>query len=587
MQNRKLVIGHFDRFDNKNDQASGFRNRGFNLRPRPLSDEDAPMARRIGNAPLKRRNGLAAPQDVYSNAGRLQRSATGAAESSLVRGGRTRAKAATSTRVERRAALFGHKENPPEGYQGLPSKNPTQRRSLRNEQEDRRINLSGGGPRTVGRTDFKSLGRERNAREDPEYLPVDRLRTSERNDFKSVSASRNAKHEHDGVDPLVRRRGLDGLGRQSSDMTEDRPRWKTYAPLAIPYTTPASEFLYGHSVVTMALKSSRRRFYKLYLYDGDASEVRGQDKEVRKLALAANLEVTRVGNDWIKLMDKMSGGRPHNGYILEASPLPKLPVTGLMSVAKPQLSPQPKFNVVLDHQSREEEAVNGTSTAVPYGNRNERYPFLLLLDGIKDAGNLGAIIRSSYFLGADGILICNRNSASLTPVALKAAAGSAETLPMFSVGQPGSFIDQCQENGWHFYAAVSPSSSDGGRGTGRPYYSSTTLGNPTRKHPCILVLGSEGDGLRWNIQKKADFMLGIEGQRSGFGELDSLNVSVASALLCDAFLRDSIKTGRGRMRRQDELPAASQGAKLKPDIDLAYSGQAGEDDLAADDRRLF
>ena len=205
----------------------------------------------------------------------------------------------------------------------------------------------------------------------------------------------------------------------------------------------------------------------------------------------------------------------------------------------------------------------------------------------RDAGNLGAIIRSSYFLGADGILICARNSASLTPVALKAAAGSAETLPIFSVGQPGSFIDVCQENGWHFYAAVSPSSSDSGRGTGRPYYSSTTLGNPTRKHPCILVLGSEGDGLRWNIQKKADFMLGIEGQRSVFGELDSLNVSVASALLCDAFLRDSIKTGRGRMRRQDELPAASQGPRLRPDIDLAYSGQGGEDDLAADSRRLF
>ncbi|KAI4262118.1 MAG: hypothetical protein L6R42_002697 [Xanthoria sp. 1 TBL-2021] len=337
----------------------------------------------------------------------------------------------------------------------------------------------------------------------------------------------------------------------------------------------------------MALKSSRRSFYKLYLYDGDATEFRGQDKQVRKLALAANIEVTRVGNDWIKLMDKMSGGRPHNGYILEASPLPKLPVTGLKRVPRPPGTPQPTFDVILDHQSREEEAVNGTSTAVPYGTGHQRYPFLLLLDGIKDPGNIGAIIRSSHFLGADGILICTRNSAALTPVALKAAAGAAEMLPLFSVSQPASFIDECQENGWKFYAAVSPSSSDSGRVTGRPYYSSTTLGNPTQKHPCILVLGSEGDGLRWNIQKKADFMLGVEAQRTGSGELDSLNVSVASALLCDAFLRQSFLTGNSRMKVQEEQPDTLEENQLRQDIDLTKAGWGEGDDLVADDRRLF
>jgi len=58
-----------------------------------------------------------------------------------------------------------------------------------------------------------------------------------------------------------------------------------------------------------------------------------------------------------------------------------------------------------------------------------------------------------------------------------------------------------------------------------------------RKHPCILVLGSEGEGLRWDIQKKASFDVGIEGQRIGQGTVDSLNVSVAAGLLCEAFLR--------------------------------------------------
>ncbi|KAL8775016.1 MAG: hypothetical protein Q9209_000495 [Squamulea sp. 1 TL-2023] len=559
------------RADVNHGQISGFRGRGSRPKSRHLADEDAPLARRTREIPVKRREGSEAPQRMYNSPDQTQRYVTRGAVSARDRGGKARTKITTSTRAERRAALFGHKENPPEGYKGLPSISPIRQRSPQDSQEARPRRLASSRPWRREGTDFKRHGDQRNSG----------------NDFIFNGASRNPGDEHRWADSPTRRQGLEGSKERSSDLTEERPRRKINAPLAIPYTTPASEFLYGHSVVTMALKSSRRTFYKLYLYDGDAAEVRGQDKQVRKLALAANVEVTRVGKDWIKLMDKMSGGRPHNGYILEASPLPRLPITGLMSVPNPQSTTRPTFNVILDHQSREEAAVNGTNTAISFGTGNRRYPFLLLLDGIKDPGNIGAIIRSSHFLGADGILICTRNSAALTPVALKAAAGGAETLPLFSVGQPGSFIDESQENGWKFYAAVSPSSSDGGRVTGRPYFSSTTLGHPLQKHPCILVLGGEGDGLRWNIQKKADFLLGIEAQRTGSGELDSLNVSVASALLCDAFLRSSNMTNKARKRGQDELPNALEGDLVKQNVDLAYTSQSERGDLAVEDKRMF
>ena len=84
------------------------------------------------------------------------------------------------------------------------------------------------------------------------------------------------------------------------------------SPLAIPYTTPASEFLYGTSVIKAALEAGKRKFYKLYMYDGDHREVRDQDAAVRRAALAKNLLVERVKGDWLRLMDKMSQGRPHN-----------------------------------------------------------------------------------------------------------------------------------------------------------------------------------------------------------------------------------------------------------------------------------
>ena len=135
-------------------------------------------------------------------------------------------------------------------------------------------------------------------------------------------------------------------------------------------------------------------------------------------------------------------------------------------------------------------------------------------------------------------MICSRNSVGLTPVALKSAAGAAEELAILSVSQPGSFIDSCQQNGWKFYAASPPKASNSVvAGHDVPHYSAPNLGSPTQSHPCILMLGSEGEGLRWNIQKKADYSVSIEGQRTGFGELDSLNVSVAAGILCEAFMR--------------------------------------------------
>ncbi|KAL9013880.1 MAG: hypothetical protein Q9173_001457 [Seirophora scorigena] len=479
----------------------------------PNKDEESSLDRRKGSLTLRQRRIIGATDGRPSrkeherspgNSGGIRRASPGL--SSLSRspnqGIRSNERSSPLNRAERRAAAYGHKEKPPDGYKALP---------VISAEQDNRKRQPSGGHGTLS----------------------PRRASSWQNDHGNGVVAKDITRGQRWVASSDRRKGSDGLdGKRTEQPSAERPRRKSNAPLVIPYTTPASEFLYGHSVVTAALKFSRRRFYKLYLYNGETAEVRGQDREVRKLALAANVEVTRVGSDWLRLMDKLSQGRPHNGYILEASPLPKLPITGLQPVPKPQAT----FGVALNHQSREEAAVNGNSSTIKYGTGYRRYPFLLLLDGIRDPGNMGAIFRSAHFLGVDGILLCTRNSAALSPVTLKAAAGAAESLPILSVDQPGIFIDKCQQNGWKFYAAVSPSSSESEVTTGRPFYSMSTMGIPTQAHASILILGSEGEGLRWNIQKKADYLLGIEAQRAGSGELDSLNVSVAAALLCQAFL---------------------------------------------------
>jgi len=88
-------------------------------------------------------------------------------------------------------------------------------------------------------------------------------------------------------------------------------------PVTVPYTTPASEFLYGTSVVSAALKFSQRKFYKLYSYFAQDRANHGQDQAMRNLARSKGVEVMRVEGEWLRLLDKMSTGRPHNVCLLQ------------------------------------------------------------------------------------------------------------------------------------------------------------------------------------------------------------------------------------------------------------------------------
>jgi 21S rRNA (GM2251-2'-O)-methyltransferase len=324
-------------------------------------------------------------------------------------------------------------------------------------------------------------------------------------------------------------------------------------PLSIPYTTPASEFLYGTSVVEAALSSRReprRKLYKLYIYAGENREDANRDAKIERMAQKNRVPVMRVGNDWARLMDKMSAGRPHNGFILEASPLPRLPVLHLGELKT--VDGQHGFEVAVDHQSREEAAVNGTASFVKAtSNSTERKPFVLLLDSIVDPGNLGGIIRTASFFGVSAIAISARNSAPFSPIVLKASAGASENVTLFTVNKPAGFIVDSKANGWRVFAAVAPSKK--GDPAMPVSISTDDLDDPLSEAPCILMLGSEGEGLRWNLRSKADVDLYIRGSGKSHN-VDSLNVSVATGILCNSFLRSHSKKESGEVEQVLEIP---------------------------------
>ena len=153
-----------------------------------------------------------------------------------------------------------------------------------------------------------------------------------------------------------------------------------------------------------------------------------------------------------------------------------------------------------------------------------------------DPGNLGALLRTAFFFGVDAVAISNRNCAPFSPVTLKASAGASESLKILSVNQPEQFVDESQRNGWRFHAAVAPGENTKVNKR-RPYYSTSSLKCPAIQSPTVLMLGGEGEGLRSNLRKRADCLAGVEGHNIGKGGVDSLNVSVAAGILCDAFLR--------------------------------------------------
>jgi hypothetical protein len=94
-------------------------------------------------------------------------------------------------------------------------------------------------------------------------------------------------------------------------------------PLAVPYTTAASEFLYGHSAVRAALNACRRKLYTLYLHRRSLRDnpLAGMDADLHSIAGKVGVKVMQVGDDWLPLLDKMSGDRPHNVSILGHRPL--------------------------------------------------------------------------------------------------------------------------------------------------------------------------------------------------------------------------------------------------------------------------
>ena len=142
----------------------------------------------------------------------------------------------------------------------------------------------------------------------------------------------------------------------------------------------------------------------------------------------------------------------------------------------------------------------------------KKFPFLIVLDGVQDIRNLGAIIRSAYCTGVDGIVLYSKNSAPLTPAAIKASAGLAEHARIHIASSMSSAVKDLAAQGYHIYLAT--------LGEGE------NAAEISYKMPAALVIGNEESGISKEILSSGTRVL-LPQRRADI----SYNASVAAGIL--------------------------------------------------------
>lgn len=138
---------------------------------------------------------------------------------------------------------------------------------------------------------------------------------------------------------------------------------------------------------------------------------------------------------------------------------------------------------------------------------------VLILDGVQDPRNFGAIIRSAEIFGVKGIIIPERNSVKINETVIKTSTGAIEHVDIIKVTNISDAIQKLKKLDFWVYGA---------EGSGTKYYYEEKYPNKT-----ALVLGSEGEGIRKKVKENCDILIKIPMH----GKINSLNVSVAGGIL--------------------------------------------------------
>ena len=236
----------------------------------------------------------------------------------------------------------------------------------------------------------------------------------------------------------------------------------------------------GRNAVLEAFRSGKT-IDKLYVLDGC------QDGPIRTIVREARKQQTLLQYVSKERLDGMSETKKHQGVIAKAAAYAYGTVEEMLENARQKGEP----------------------------------PFLILLDGIEDPHNLGAIIRTANLAGAHGVIIPKRRAVGLTAIVAKASAGALNYTPVAKVTNLSATMKELKEKGIWFVCADMD---------GEVMYKQDLTG------PIGLVIGNEGDGVSKLVKENCDFVTSVPMR----GDIDSLNASVAAGVLAYEILRQRL-----------------------------------------------
>jgi 23S rRNA (guanosine2251-2'-O)-methyltransferase len=253
-------------------------------------------------------------------------------------------------------------------------------------------------------------------------------------------------------------------------------------------------YIYGINAVSEALKARGRSFQWLGMAK-ERNDIRMQRmiEECRKLGVPVKY-LSRVE------LDQMAGNAAHQGVVAVTS------------------------------------AKQYSDLDDVIGAKRGQFSLVIVLDGVEDPHNLGAILRTADAAGADGVVIPERRAAPVTGTVTKASAGASEHLPIARVTNIARTIEELKDrNVWT---------------VGLDERGPQTYDALDYNMDCALVLGAEGKGLHDLVKRKCDFLVSIP----MLGKVPSLNVSVAGGVVMYEIVRQ-------RLARTKHSKSSKSGAK--------------------------
>lgn len=202
-----------------------------------------------------------------------------------------------------------------------------------------------------------------------------------------------------------------------------------------------------------------------------------KDKEIEDLLAASKIKTTYLNN---KIMDNKVNGL-HQGIIIEVSDIK----TYNLDIIK---------------------------------NFTDKNPVIVMLDHLEDPHNFGAIIRTSYALGIDAIIIPNDRSVDITPTVVKTSAGAIYNIPIIKVPNLTNTIEKLKKEGY-WIVGTDMQGND---------YCELKYDMPT-----CLIIGNEGKGISKIVKNNCDYLVSIPME----GQIDSLNASVSCGIVLSEIKR--------------------------------------------------